>query len=1158
MFRTPLAAAFLLAIPGPQAWAQVAAVRVVPVPVSAVRFAPPALAAPGLAPLLPSASSPKPVLPSAAVLPGPLLPVMPAPSLSRGWERVGVRALDAKLAPETNGRGPLAAGTVLEAVAEQVAGPTAAAGQAAPTLRTAFDGSFLRAPEDAVAVPVTAASSTRPRLAPYMGGTFLQQAANNAVHVTLPLAVLTSGGSLASAAVVVAVAGWADSAGTMLGGRLSDRFHPLNVVRAVTAARVAALAAVPVVLATGGAAVVAVGAAFIVDALARGVADTARNTLPLAYAGKGEGALAGFNARFQTFFEAGALVGPFLVGALLTAAGAAAGQWLAPAALAGAALLYMASPRPAMPSEGSGGPAGAGWGAVRKHLLSKPAALAAFVGLAALTLYPLRAVLPAVWAVDLLTDPASAAWLVGAFGAGGLAGSLLFRAAHARLSPAGWVYGAVAGTAALALAWLPGAFLPLAAGVALFSASNVAARLSLTSVLQAGSPDGLAGGVMGASRLAVNLTAMGVKAAAAAALAVAAGSLPALGLVAGGMAVFGGIQIWSARRLATAAPAELSALGRPSAEHGLPGRLIVVEGLDGSGKSTQLDILRERLESEGRQVVVTVWNSSGLVSEGVKRAKKDEDLTPRAFALAQAADLADRVEHVVLPALRAGKVVLADRWVYTGVARDTVRGSDKHWVERLYDFAPKPDLVLYYRAPVDTAVGRVLKRSGRASLSEDGEPEEGEHAPRVKFYEGGLDLKLDADPVGNFKAFQARVTAVYDRLAEARGFHVLDAGQGVAELAARTAALSESVLGPARGGSRPNGVFDKDPAGDAENIRENYKNEKRGLHFYFRNMLLPMQERFSQLVEHAGIPNVFLHGNPHVDNYAKTLRGGAMADFDRSRRGPYAWDLTRFMVSLSLRQKTPHHALLPKGVLKALLKGYRRGFEHPERGWEQMRELAGVTPEPWELTVNGYVEHGGKWLQELRESPVAVDDSRVLKLVGPYLDRYDVEEAGKGHGSMGFRDLVLVLLRPKAGGDRVLLNIKAVRSDPDTRWYKNPAPNDGERMLRAAKLYAPGWEDDSARAVLDGVEYYVRRIPPHNVKLKKSLDRDQLEDLAYAVGTQLGRGHRLSVAGEPASVLADLAARFDDYVAAALAMRDEVSAAHRRYLKALRKLEEVR
>jgi hypothetical protein len=321
-------------------------------------------------------------------------------------------------------------------------------------------------------------------------------------------------------------------------------------------------------------------------------------------------------------------------------------------------------------------------------------------------------------------------------------------------------------------------------------------------------------------------------------------------------------------------------------------------------------------------------------------------------------------------------------------------------------------------------------------------------------------------------------------------------------------------------------------------------------------MLLPMQERFARLVEHAGMPNVFLHGNPHVDNYAKTLRGGAMADFDRSRRGPYAWDLARFMVSLSLRQKTPHHALLPKGALKALLKGYRRGFEHPERGWEQMRELAGVTPEPWELTTDGYIGHGGKWLKELRESPLAKDDPRVLTLVAPYLDRYDVEEAGKGHGSMGFRDLVLVLLKPKAGGDRVLLNIKAVRSDPDTEWYKNPAPNDGERMLRASELYAPGWEDGPARAELDGVEYYIRRIPPHNVKLKKLLDRDQLEDLAYAVGTQLGRGHRLSVAGEPAAVLADLAARFDEYAAAALTMRDEVSAAHRRYLKALRKLEE--
>lgn len=1041
----------------------------------------------------------------------------------------------------------------LQVVSQSLVEPRGGGGApAGVVLRATFDGGFPRRSGGSVAVGVTSSQPARTRLAPYLGGTFLQQAANNAVHVTLPLAVLASGGTLASAAVVVALAGWADSAGTLLGGWLSDRVHPLSLIRGVTVARVAALAAVPVLLAAGGAAVGAVGAAFLADALARGVADTARNTLPVAFVGKDKEALASFNGRFQSFFEAGALSGPFLVGGVLGAAGAMAGQWLAPAALLGSALLYLVSPKPAVPASGSPESAKPGRGAVRQHLLSKPAALAAFVGLAALTLYPLRAILPAVWAGDLLGDPQAAAWLVGAFGVGGLAGSLLFRAAHSRLSPAGWLYGAVLGTAVLALAWLPASFLPLAAGVAVFAAANAAARLSLTSVLQAGSPDGLVGGVMGASRFTVNMTAMGVKAAAAAALALAAGSLPALGLVAGGMAVFGGVQLWSARRLATAAPAELSPLGRPSPVHGLPGRLIVVEGLDGSGKSTQLDILRGRLESEGREVVLTTWNSSGLVSEGVKRAKKDEDLTPRAFALAQAADLADRVEHTVLPALRAGKVVLADRWEFTGVARDTVRGSDSAWVERLYDFATKPDLVLYYRAPVDTAVGRVLKRSGRASLSEDGEPDEPEPAaPRVKFYEGGLDLKLDVDPVGNFKAFQNRVTAVYDRLAAERGFRVLDASRGVAELAAETARLADSVLGAPHGSPPPNGVFDKDPAGDAENIRENYRHEKKGVHFYFRNMLIPMQERFAQLVEHAGIPEVFLHGNPHVDNYAKTLRGASLGDFDRSRRGPYAWDLVRLLVSLSLRQKTPHHGLLPKGVLKELLKGYRRGYERPEKSWEPMRELASVTPEPWELTTDAYVAHGGKWLAELRESPLPNDDPRVLSLVAPYLERYEVEEAGKGHGSMGFRDLVLVLLRPKSGGDRVLLNIKAVRSDPDTRWYRNSAKNDGERMLQAGDLYAPGWEEGAARAELDGVEYYVRRIPPHNVKLKKLLDRDQLEDFAYAVGTQLGRGHRLSVAGEPGAVLADLVARFDEYAAAALTMRDEIAAAHRRYLRKL-------
>ena len=137
----------------------------------------------------------------------------------------------------------------------------------------------------------------------------------------------------------------------------------------------------------------------------------------------------------------------------------------------------------------------------------------------------------------------------------------------------------------------------------------------------------------------------------------------------------------------------------------------------------------------------------------------------------------------------------------------------------------------------------------------------------------------------------------------------------------------------------------------------------------------------------------------------------------------------------------------------------------------------------------------------------------------------------------------------KAGLDRILLNIKAARTDPDTEWYKSPYASEAERMRAAAELYAPGWELRAGGAVLDGVEYYARQIDPLNAKIKKMLNADLQEDFAYAVGTQLGRAHRLSLQGAtPAELEAHLDANFDAIAAAGLTIRDELVDAHARYL----------
>ncbi|MDE2510730.1 MAG: DUF2252 family protein, partial [Elusimicrobia bacterium] len=571
------------------------------------------------------------------------------------------------------------------------------------------------------------------------------------------------------------------------------------------------------------------------------------------------------------------------------------------------------------------------------------------------------------------------------------------------------------------------------------------------------------------------------------------------------------------------------------------------------------------------------WNSSDVVSEAVKKAKKSESLTPQTFALMNASDLADRLDKQILPALREGSVVLADRWFYTALARDRVRGMDARWLRRLYQFAPKPDLVLYFRLPVKTAIGRVLGRSeGKLGLSEDyGDDEAGGKiaADRrgLKYYEAGLDVNLSKDPVENFRLFQTRVTAEYDKQAREFGFKIVDADRGRDEIRADVTAAALGALGPLASFKKREApaakanLFDKDPAGDAENIRANYLHEKRGAHFYFRNMLLPMQTRFAQLMDMGAMPKVFLHGSPHVDNYAKSAQGAAMVDFDRARVGPYAWDLVRLMVSLSLRRKKDGDGLLEPDVLKQLKKGYLRGFRHPDRPFSEMRELKNAEPEDDEVSTDAYLAANKKWAKEMRANPLPVNDPDVLKLIAGYaktqepgfLDEYVVEEAGRGQGSMGFRGLFLVVLAPrdkKSGRDRILLNIKATRTDPDTEWYKNPYPSEVERMHAAAELYAPGWTLRPGSATLDGVEYDVRPISPQNVKLKKMLNREQLLDLAYSAGTQLGRAHRLSLTGAtPAQLEKHLEDHFDEIAAAGLTIRDEIVDAHARYLKNMKR-----
>lgn len=191
--------------------------------------------------------------------------------------------------------------------------------------------------------------------------------------------------------------------------------------------------------------------------------------------------------------------------------------------------------------------------------------------------------------------------------------------------------------------------------------------------------------------------------------------------------------------------------------HPHPGKLIIVEGIDGSGKSTQLDLLRKWLQSEGHPVHFTEWNSSALVKDTTREGKKKKILTPTMFSILHACDFADRLAYSIIPQLKTGMIVLADRYMYTAFARDVARGVSPQWVRGMYSFATKPDIAFYFQITPEVSVQRILV--GR---------------PQIKYYEAGLDLGLSDDPVRSFELFQAKIVREYDAMVDEFGLTVID------------------------------------------------------------------------------------------------------------------------------------------------------------------------------------------------------------------------------------------------------------------------------------------------------------------------------------------------------------------------------------------------
>jgi dTMP kinase len=194
---------------------------------------------------------------------------------------------------------------------------------------------------------------------------------------------------------------------------------------------------------------------------------------------------------------------------------------------------------------------------------------------------------------------------------------------------------------------------------------------------------------------------------------------------------------------------------------GLRGSLIVVEGTDGVGRSTQIEQLCPWLEVQGYAVTQTGWTRSSLLAETIDEAKAGHELNVTTFSLLYAADFADRMENEIIPALRAGFIVLADRYMYTLFARNAVMGANRQWTRDLFGYGLVPDLVLYLEIDVDHLIPRVLEGKG------------------MNYWESGMHLALGSDIFDSFRRYQTRLIREYERLAREFRFTAVDARQPV-------------------------------------------------------------------------------------------------------------------------------------------------------------------------------------------------------------------------------------------------------------------------------------------------------------------------------------------------------------------------------------------
>ena len=293
---------------------------------------------------------------------------------------------------------------------------------------------------------------------------------------------------------------------------------------------------------------------------------------------------------------------------------------------------------------------------------------------------------------------------------------------------------------------------------------------------------------------------------------------------------------------------------------------------------------------------------------------------------------------------------------------------------------------------------------------------------------------------------------------------------------------------------------------------------KEARYLFFRLAGPIMQGKFHRFVDLSKVPTTFIHGNPHIDNYVRTFRGSAMMDFDRSRMGPYCWDIVRFLSSLSLRREN-EGGFLDHRVVEHFIDAYYTHFLNPEIPHKQLKMLKEAKPDNWQLNTRNYLRANKKWAKKMRDFQINASGTATNQLLNKFLEsrnelslmnEYYVDEVGFTPGSLGKKHYIYSLLpkNPDSRVDAILLDIKEVYEEKNNRFFFSPYDHHGLRMIEASKIFADGMEERLGYCTHEGKQYWGRQIPSFAVKVKKFLDKDELCDFAYSVGSELGKGHR--------------------------------------------------